>query len=237
MSGLSIGGPRRYVAGAASVVAVITIAMGGCSGSSHGPSKSVAAGSPTSSRLTPTTRGNPSSSHAPTSTVSGHPSATAAPVESNPPGDIPDGVAYVGYANPAGRYRFVHPAGWASTVRGASVTFTDKLNGITAGPRSGGAVPTPGTVRAGELPGLRASQPAFELRSMKAVTLPAGRGVLMVYRRNSAPNAVTGRVYRDEVQRYEIVAHGHGISLELYGAVGSDNVDPYTKISQSLRLL
>ncbi|MGI8697371.1 MAG: hypothetical protein ACR2JQ_12140 [Mycobacteriales bacterium] len=161
---------------------------------------------------------------------------TAAPVESNPPGDIPDNVAYVSYTNPAGHYRFVHPEGWVSTPQGASVRFTDKLNGIAAAPLAGTSAPTPTSARATDLPRLRQQQPAFELRSTKAVTLPGGAGVLIVYRRNSAPDPVTGRVYRDEVQRYEIVGPGHGISPELYGAVGADNVDPYTKISQSVRL-
>ena len=162
--------------------------------------------------------------------------ASPAPAESNPPGDIPDNVAYVPYLNAAGRYRFVHPEGWASSVRGATVTFTDKLNGITASPLPVAAVPTVASVTATELPKLAASQPAFQLRSIKPITLPAGKAVLIVYRRNSAADSVTGRVYRDEVSRYEVVAHGRGIGLDLYGAVGSDNVDPYAKISQSLRL-
>jgi hypothetical protein len=157
-------------------------------------------------------------------------------VENNPPGDIPDGIAYVRYANRAGHYRLDHPEGWALTVAGQTATFTDKLNGITATSTASGSTPTVGSARSRELAQLKARQPAFELKQVKAVTLPAGRGVLIVYRRNSRPDAVTGKVFRDEVQRYEIAGHGRLVTLELFGAVGSDNVDPYTKISQSLRL-
>jgi hypothetical protein len=156
-------------------------------------------------------------------------------VESNPPGDIPDNIAYVSYHNPGGRYRLVHPEGWASVVHGTTVTFTDKLNGITATGMPAGATPTVVATRR-DLARLRSSQPAFELRSIKPVTLPGGAGVLVVFRRNSAPDPVTGKVFRDEVNRYVVYRGGREVVLDLYGAVGSDNVDPYTKISQSLRL-
>ena len=159
-----------------------------------------------------------------------------APVESNVPGDIPDNVAYVAYTNPSGHFSFSHPEGWVSAGSGGRVTFTDKLNGISAQVARVGRPVTVASARTQDVPTLMRSQPAFELRDIKAVSLPAGTGVLIVYRRNSAPDPVTGRMFRDEVQRYEVGGAGHGVDLELYGAVGSDNVDPYTNISQSLRL-
>jgi hypothetical protein len=159
---------------------------------------------------------------------------TAAP-ETNTPGDIPDTIAYVPYVNAAGGYRFDHPEGWAQTGQGTAVTFTDKFNGVSADVRSGTA-PTTASAQSVDVPMLRTSQTAFELRSVSAATLPAGSGVLIVYRRNSAPDAVTGRSVRVEVQRYEIFGHGHVVTLELFGAVGADNVDPYRKMSQSFAL-
>lgn len=174
----------------------------------------------------------PSATSAPT------PGASAqrpAPVESNPPGDIPDNIGYVTYRNPAGRYSFVHPEGWAEQATGSSVTFTDKLNGITATSVAATAAPTVAGAQQ-EIAKLRPSQAAFEFRSVKAITLPGGTGVLIVFRRNSAPDPVTGKVFRDEVERYEVYQGGREVVLDLYGAVGSDNVDPYAKISQSLRL-
>lgn len=156
-------------------------------------------------------------------------------MESNPPGDIPDNIAYITYRNSPGRYSFVHPEGWSSLVRGTGVTFTDKLNGVTATATVSGSAPTVSTARR-EVSRLTASQPAFQLRAIRPATLPGGSGVLIVFRRNSAPDAVTGKVFRDEVNRYEVYRGGRLVVLDLYGAVGSDNVDPYTRISQSLRL-
>lgn len=156
-------------------------------------------------------------------------------MESRPPGDIPDNIAYVSYRNTVGRYTFMHPEGWASVAQGATVTFSDKLNGITATAVPATGAPTVTTAKA-DVAGLQRTQPAFELRSVKPAALPGGSGVLIVFRRNSAPDPVTGKVFRDEVQRYEIYGSAHEVILDLFGAVGSDNVDPYTKISQSLRL-
>jgi hypothetical protein len=68
------------------------------------------------------------------------------------------------------------------------------------------------------------------------VTEPGGSGVRIVYRRNSQPDPVTGRQYRDEVERYELVSHGKEVVIELYGPVGADNVDAYRTMVQSLRL-
>lgn len=156
-------------------------------------------------------------------------------MESNPPGDIPDNIAYVSYHNAVGRYTLLHPEGWASVAHGPTVTFTDKLNGTTATAAAATAAPTVSTARQ-DVAQLQSSQPAFQLRSVKSASLPGGAGVLIVFRRNSAPDPVTGKVFRDEVNRYEIFHGGRLAVLDLYGPVGSDNVDPYTKISQSLRL-
>jgi hypothetical protein len=116
------------------------------------------------------------------------------------------------------------------------VTFTDRYNGVSADLAATSGPPTVSSAQSVDVPALRASQPAFELRSVAAATLPAGTGVLVIYRRNSAPDPVTGRSARVEVQRYEIYGNGHTVVLELFGAVGADNVDPYQRMSQSLRL-
>lgn len=167
--------------------------------------------------------------------VAGNQSQTPAPVESNPVGDIPDNVAYVSYTNVEGGYSFSHPEGWTSVTRGSAVTFTDKLNGISVRSTTASAAPTLSTATR-ELTSLAQSQPAFAVGSTKLAHLPAGNGVLIIFRRNSAPDPVTGKIFRDEVNRYEIYAKGRLITLDLYGAVGSDNVDPFAKISQSLRI-
>jgi hypothetical protein len=158
------------------------------------------------------------------------------PVENNPPGDIPDNLAFIPYTNKPGRYSFTHPEGWARTGHGVQVRFTDKLNGVTAESLSATQAPTVASAKASDVPRLRASVPAFQLRGVMAVTLPGGQGVHIVFRRNSDPNPVTGKVYRDEVEEYVVFSHGRLVRMDLYGPVGADNVDAYRTMSRSLRL-
>jgi hypothetical protein len=157
-------------------------------------------------------------------------------VESNPPGDIPDNLAFIPYTNRPGHYSFTHPEGWARTGHGVQVKFTDKLNGVTAESVSATQAPTVSSARTSDVPRLRTSVPAFRLRDITAVTLPAGRGVHIVFRRNSDPNPVTGKVYRDEVEEYAVFSHGRLVRMDLYGPVGADNVDAYRAMSQSLKI-
>ncbi len=177
-----------------------------------------------------------SSSAAAITTAPGGAGQKAVPAEQNPPGDIPDNLAFVAYRNAAGRYSFSHPEGWAETTRGTSVTFTDKLNGVQGTTGSATTAPSVQSARQQDVPALSSSQAAFELRAVTAVSLPAGSGVRIVYRRNSAPDPVTGKQYRDEVERYELVGQGREVVLELYGPVGADNVDAYRTMIQSLKI-
>jgi hypothetical protein len=208
-----------------------------CSGSST-PSASPKS-SPTSSAST--TRTGPSTTQAPATpkkspSTSAASTASAVPIESNPPGDIPDNLAFVKYANKPGRYSFTHPEGWAQTVSGTQVNFTDKLNGVTVDSVAGSKAPTTSSARSSEIPRIKAAVPAFELRSVSVVTLPAGKGVHIVFRRNSDPNAVTGKVYRDEVEEYFVYRSGRLVRMDLYGPVGADNVDAYNTMAQSLSI-
>jgi hypothetical protein len=158
------------------------------------------------------------------------------PAESNPPGDIPDNLAFVRYRNSAGHYTFTHPEGWAQTGRGTAVNFTDKLNGVTTDSTAATAAPTVASARSTDLPRLQQTVPAFHLRDITAVTLPGGRGVRIVFRRNSDADPVTGKVYRDEVEEYVVFSSGRLVRMDLYGPVGADNVDAYRTMSQSLRV-
>lgn len=164
--------------------------------------------------------------------------STQAPVqpEKNPPGDIPDNLAFVPYSNTDGRYTFTHPEGWTQITSGATVTFTDKLNGVQVSPGEATTVPTVADAKQTDVSALARTQPAFELRDVTTVTEPGGKGVRIVYRRNSAPDEVTGRQYRDEVERYELVSGGREVIVELYGPVGADNVDAYATMITSLTL-
>jgi len=158
------------------------------------------------------------------------------PIESNPPGDIPDNLAFVAYTNKPGGYGFTHPEGWAQTGSGTQVRFTDKLNGVTVDSQPAKQAPTVASARSADVPRLQAAVPAFQLRNVSAVTVPGGAGVHLVFRRNSDPDPVTGKVYRDEVQEYAVYSSGRLVRMDLYGPVGADNVDAYRTMSQSLRI-
>jgi hypothetical protein len=211
------------------VCPALVLAAAACSSSSG---SGAASGTASSAASSPPAAG----SAAPSSAGSAASSQTPVPAESNPPGDIPDNVAFVPYTNAAAGYSFTHPEGWAEQENGAVVTFTDKLNGIHADTESLPTAFDEATARQQEIPRLSAAEPAFELVSVSPESLPAGRGVVIVYRRNSAPDPVTGRQVRDEVQEHLVSTGTSSLRLALFGPVGADNVDAYRTISQSLAL-
>ena len=214
-----------------SAVLVTLLFVAGCSGG--GGTVNVGGASPTVAP-TLTAPGSTSPNSGPVATPGAGQSAV--PAEKNPPGDIPDNVAYVAYTNAAGKYTFTHPEGWSETTTGSTVTYTDKLNGVQVLLGKLTTAPTVDSAKQRDVPALRSSQAAFELRNVTAATVPGGRGVRIVYRRNSAPDPVTGRQYRDEVERYELVSDGREVIVELFGPVGSDNVDAYKTMITSLKL-
>ncbi len=204
----------------------LTLGLSACGSSATTASTADPSAATGAASATPSSAGSPSA---------GVP-ASQAPVaaESNPPGDIPDNLAFVRYTNDAGRYSFTHPEGWAQTGSGTAVLFTDKLNGVTSDVGDATTAPTVETANQQDVPALQASQPAFELTDVSAVSGAYGSGVRIVYRRNSEPDPVTGRQYRDEVERYEIVSGGREVVMELFGPVGADNVDAYREMITSL---
>lgn len=182
--------------------------------------------------------GTPKQAAAPTGAATGAAKGAAkpVPVEKNPPGDIPDNLAFVKYTNQAGGYAFTHPEGWVKSGKGTQVRFTDKLNGVTVESATGTRPPTVPTARASEVPALKSGVPAFQLVSISPARLPAGSGVHIVFRRNSDPDPVTGKVYRDEVEEYLVFGSGRLVRMDLYGPVGADNVDAYRTMSQSMSI-
>ncbi|MGH2594640.1 MAG: hypothetical protein ACRDH7_01605 [Actinomycetota bacterium] len=156
-------------------------------------------------------------------------------MESNPPGDIPDNVAFVPYASKAGGFTISTPEGWARFTTGNSVTFTDKLNTVVASWTHASAAPTVASVKKDEVPVLASTERAFKLVSVTAATLPAGSAVLVEYQANSEPNAVTGKQYRLDVQRYILFRNGEEVAIGLRSPVGSDNVDPWRIVTESYK--
>jgi len=171
----------------------------------------------------------------PTVTGAGSTAGTAAPVESSPPGDIPDTVAYVTWTSPDSATRFVHPEGWAQAAAPGGVTFSDKLNSVTVTSMPG-PPPTVADVATQVAPTLAGPGRAPKVVKTEAATLPAGPAVKITWQVNSVPDAVTGKVFRDEVITYLVGSAGRVVRMDLSGAIGSDNVDPYRKMSDSLVL-
>ncbi len=201
--------------------------LAACSSASTTAAPAASTPSPTATRS-----GSGSSGASPTEApVSSEP---AVPVESNPPGDIPDNTAFVPYHSAKGGWTVTVPEGWSRTTSGTTVTFTDKLNTVQVDAQPGSPVTLVGAKKT-DIPALATSSRAFKLTSVHQVTLPAGPAVLISYQANSDPNPVTGKQYRLDVLRYELYHAGTRTTLTLLSPVGADNVDPWKVVTDSLK--
>jgi hypothetical protein len=162
---------------------------------------------------------------------------TQAPVgqEQNPPGDIPDNQAFVQYTSADGGYAVSMPEGWARKEDGPNVSFSDKLHTFTVEVTCAAAAPTVDSANTVGVPALAQKEPAFALVGIKAIDLPSGPAVLIQYQTNSAPDEVTGKQIRLDVDRYEIFKDGKLAAISLRVPAGSDNVDVSNKVSGSFQ--
>ncbi|AYG70229.1 hypothetical protein CCGE531_26750 (plasmid) [Rhizobium sp. CCGE531] len=158
----------------------------------------------------------------------------AVPAEKNPPGDIPDTQVFIDYASPQG-FTMKVPEGWARSDRADGASFVDKLDGVIVSVSKANAAPTMESVGANEVANLKAAERAVTVTSVKAVKLPAGPAIRIVYTSNSQPNAVTNKQVRLENERYLYFKDGKLVTLELYAPKGADNVDQWELMSKSFR--
>jgi hypothetical protein len=238
---------RGWAWAVAGTVVLLLVAIGaaGCAGAATGNGQTTlgAGSSVTETTATPGTGPGATepSSTAPSSTA---PSAStteaslatteaAVPAETNPPGDIPDNQAFVAYKAPGG-FSVKIPEGWARVGTSSSTSFTDKLNTIVMSWSTASSAPTLESVQSTDVPALRQSEKAFELVKVSTVKLPAGEAVLVTYRANSEPNAVTGKQYRLDVLRYSLFHQGLRVDITLLSPVGADNVDPWNTVVRSV---
>ena len=113
---------------------------------------------------------------------------------------------------------------------------TNKLNTITIH-TSPAAAPTMAAARAAEVPVIQRSVHGFVLAGLSTVNRPAGMAVLIRYSADSQPDPVTGKVYKDAVERYEFYRNGTEAVVTLAGPAGADNVDPWRTVTNSFRWL
>ncbi|MCU1456101.1 MAG: hypothetical protein JWL73_193 [Actinomycetia bacterium] len=211
---------RALLISAAVAIAVLASACGGSSTRSS-------AGAPKSTSGSGTT----AATAAPATTTSGTGVDPNAP-EVVAPGDIPDTQVFVPVTMPEG-YSLSVPEGWARSTSGTTTTFADHYNSISTTSTSVPAAPTTASVQASEVPQLARSVPNFALVSVTTVQRAAGPAVLVTYRAGSAPDPVTGKRVAIDVERYELWRGGKQVTLTLSGARGSDNVDPWKKVTES----
>ncbi|MFD9738249.1 hypothetical protein [Umezawaea sp. NPDC059074] len=167
-----------------------------------------------------------------TACSSGTPTGTTA--EDNPVGDIPDNQAFVPFTPTGGLFTVSVPEGWSRSGDGADVTFTDKLTSIHVEQRAAASAPTVASVRDTVLPGLRSSAKGFQEDTVKAATRKAGDVVVLTYHADSAPDPVTGKSVAQDLERYEYFHSGQSVVLTFAAPKGSDNVDPWRTVTDSL---
>ena len=125
------------------------------------------------------------------------------------------------------------PEGWARQESGTRVVFSDKLHLFSVDVVCAANAPTVERATASDTAALSQSVQAFALVDVTAIDLPAGPAILVRYQMNSTPDDVTGKVYRLDVDRYEIYKDGRLAIIELAVPAGSDNVDVSNQVSRS----
>lgn len=208
------------------LLAAVAAALGACS--SSGPTSAPPLGS-SSAPTSATASSTPSASTAASSTPV--PAAT----ESSPPGDIPDNQAFVTYKPGSRVFTVKVPEGWARTASGSSVTFTDKLNSVTAAESAAAGASTVASATSIQVPQLAASEPRFVLGKVAPFSRDGGSGVLITYLSDSPPNPVTAKVVRNASESFLFWKNGALVTLTLTGPQNADNVDPWAKVSGSFR--
>jgi hypothetical protein len=147
----------------------------------------------------------------------------AAP-EQNVAGDIPDNQVFVPYTPADHGFTVDVPEGWARATDSAAVVFTDKLNSVRIE-----------TVANAPAPTVQSATAHFPQGKVSTAHRSGGDAVLVTYEQKSAPDPVTGKTNVESVERYEFWHNGVEVVLTLSGPKGADNVDPWRKVTDSLR--
>jgi hypothetical protein len=152
-------------------------------------------------------------------------------------GDIPDTQAFVTYTSTQGSYKLDVPEGWARTITGTDVSFTNTFDGVQVALTQASTAPTVESVRSQQAVELQNTGRAVRDVQIKSVQLDGGSAILMTYTSDSEPNAVTGKQVRLENNRYFFFKDGKLAALTLWAPVGADNVDQWNRMANSFRWL
>lgn len=153
--------------------------------------------------------------------------------EALPPGDIPDNQVFVAYSPAAGGYSLRYPQGWSQRRAGTAVSFSQNFNSIAVTTSKSPAPPTASSVRSDDVVKLQAVR-GFKLVKIDSVTRTSGVAIRIVYDATSNTDPVTGKTVTLEVERYLFWHQGTLVSLTLSSPKGSDNVDPWKTVTDSL---
>lgn len=169
------------------------------------------------------------------SSSSGGSTSTPTGGDLSPAGDIPDNQAFVGYAPPGGAYSVKVPEGWGRSSAGGATTFSDKLNSIRLETVPAKAPLTIAEAKRTELPMLAKTVRGFAGGAVSQVKRSAGTAVKITYLAQAKPDPVTGKATREAVERYVFFHKGSDVVITLSAPKGSDNVDPWRTVTDSLR--
>ena len=148
-------------------------------------------------------------------------------------GDIPDNQVFVAVIPSGAAFTVSVPQGWARSVEGGATVFTDKFNSVRLESRARPAAPDVASVRSVDVAQLQASVRGFAPGDVQPVRRRSGTAILLTYTARSATNAVTGKSVTEAVERYVFWRGGQEAVLTLAGPQGSDNTDPWRKVTDS----
>jgi hypothetical protein len=150
-----------------------------------------------------------------------------------PPGDIPDNQVFVRYSPAGAGYTLEYPEGWVQQHADGTTTFTQNFNRIAVTSMARAAAPTTGGVERLDVPKLR-STPGFRLVKVDTVPRSAGTAIRIAYESSSTPDPVTMKRVALDAERYYFWHNGRLVTITLETPHGSDNVDAWRTLTNSL---
>jgi hypothetical protein len=164
-------------------------------------------------------------------TAHGAPNPNA--VEQVAPGDIPDNQVFVPYTPAAGGYSMSFPQGWARRETATATTFSQNFNSMELTTVKVASAPMIASARS-LVSATLSSISGFKLIKIESVTRTSGPAIRIVYTATSGIDPVTSKAVALDVERYLFWHKGTLLTVTLSSAKGSDNVDPWKTVTNSV---